>query len=82
MHDYLTTANTYGFWRAADAGRNSLRYFLAAVAGWRQRRRLAAELYALNDRMLKDIGISRWEIEWIVNSPNGDHSDRVVKCCR
>jgi uncharacterized protein YjiS (DUF1127 family) len=34
---------------------------LTAVAAWRQRHRLRPELYSLNDRMLKDIGISRWE---------------------
>ena len=81
MLDYLTAANTYGFARA-DGRHGSLGRFIAAVAGWRQRRRLAGELYALNDRMLEDIGISRWEIELIVNSPNRDSSDRVVKCCR
>jgi len=81
MLDYLTAANTYGV-AHADGRHRSLGRFLTAVAGWRQRRRLAAELYALNDRMLKDIGISRWEIERIVNSPNRDPSDLVVKCCR
>ena len=81
MLDFLTAANTYGL-AHADGRHSSLGRFLATVAGWRQRRRLAAELYALNDRMLKDIGVSRWEIEWIVNAPNRDPSDRVVKCCR
>lgn len=61
MLDYLTTANTYCF-RHADGRHSSLGRFLSAVAGWRQRHRLFAELSALNDRMLKDIGISRWEI--------------------
>lgn len=61
MLEYLTAANTYGLLH--DDGHSSLGRFLSAVAGWRQRRRLCAELYALNDRMLKDIGISRWEIE-------------------
>lgn len=76
MLDYLTAANTYGF-AQADGRHSSLGRFLAAVAGWRQRRRQCAELYALNDRMLKDVGISRWEIEAIVNSPNRDVSGRV-----
>lgn len=80
MLDYLTTVTNFGFWKVADARHGSLGNFLTAVAGWRQRRRLRAELYALNDRMLKDIGISRWEIEWIVKSP--DPSDRVLKSCR
>ena len=76
MLNYLTTATNFDFWNAADGCRNSLGHFLTAVAGWRKRRRLRAELYALNDRMLKDIGISRWEIEWVVNSPVRDPLDR------
>lgn len=82
MLDHLTTATNFGVWKTADGRRSSLDHFRTAVAGWRQRRRLRAELYALNDRMLKDIGISRWEIDWIVNSPHRDPSDRLVKCCR
>ena len=76
MLEYSTAANTYGF-PLAEARHSSLGRFLSAVAGWRQRRRLCAELYALNDRMLKDIGISRWEIEAIVNSPDRHASGRV-----
>jgi uncharacterized protein YjiS (DUF1127 family) len=75
MLEYSTAANTYGF-PHADGRHSSLGRFLSAVAGWRQRRRLRAELYALSDRMLKDIGISRWEIEWIVNTPNRGPLDR------
>ena len=81
MLEYLTAAKAYGL-AHADGRHSTLGRFLTAVAGWRQRRRLAAELYALNDHVLKDIGISRWEIEWVVNSSNGDSSDRVVKCGR
>jgi uncharacterized protein YjiS (DUF1127 family) len=51
--------------------------FLEAVAAWRLRRRQRAQLHALNDRTLKDIGVSRWEIDSIVNSPNRDASGRV-----
>ena len=80
MLDYLTTATNFGFRKAADRRHSSLGHFLNAVAGWRQRRRLRAELYALNDRMLKDIGISRWEIDYIVKS--SDPSDRVLKSFR
>ena len=72
MLDYLKTATNFGFWDAADARRSALGLILTAVAGWRQRRCERAELYALNDRMLKDIGISRWEIEWIVKSTSRD----------
>src|SRR5262245_8167711 len=53
-------------WPAANWLRNFPSRFLNAVVGWRVRRRLRAQLYALSDDMLKDIGVSRWEIEWIV----------------
>jgi uncharacterized protein YjiS (DUF1127 family) len=76
MLDFSTAANTYGF-SYADGRRSALVRFLSAVAGWRQRRRLCAELHALNDRMLKDIGISCWEIEAIANFPDRDKSGRV-----
>ena len=76
MLDNSTAANTYGF--SHTGGRHgTLGDFIIAVVGWRQRRRLCAELHALNDRTLKDIGISRWEIEAIVNSPDRDSSGRV-----
>ena len=39
------------------------------MAGWRHRRRLRAELYALNDRMLKDIGISRADLNDAFSTP-------------
>ena len=76
MLEYLTAATSFGL-AHADGRHSSLGRFLSAVAGWRQRRRLCAELHALNDRMLKDIGVSRWEIEAIVNSPDRNVSGRV-----
>ncbi|MFO1111525.1 MAG: DUF1127 domain-containing protein [Bradyrhizobium sp.] len=59
-------------WRGIFLGR-----FLEAVAAWRLRRRQCAQLHALDDHTLKDIGVSRWEIDSIVNSPNRDDSGRV-----
>ncbi len=36
---------------------------LRAIAGWRRRRRSYLALMELNDHLLKDIGVSRGEIE-------------------
>jgi uncharacterized protein YjiS (DUF1127 family) len=76
MLDNSTAVNTYGF-SHTDGHHGTLGGFLLAVVGWRQRRRLCAELHALNDRMLKDIGISRWEIEAIVNATDRDSPGHV-----
>jgi uncharacterized protein YjiS (DUF1127 family) len=37
------------------------------LARWRRREALANELYSLDERMLKDIGLSRSEIPYIVS---------------
>src|SRR5262245_31046496 len=70
-------ANSHGSAAASPRAR-----FVKAVNGWRLRRRLRAQLYALSDDLLKDFGVSRWEIEWIASSPSQDPLDRIVKCCR
>lgn len=41
--------------------------FVTPLAGWRRREALANELYSLDERMLKDIGLSRSEIPFIVS---------------
>jgi uncharacterized protein YjiS (DUF1127 family) len=41
--------------------------FVAPLARWRKREALANELYSLDERMLKDIGLSRSEIPFIVS---------------
>ena len=41
--------------------------FVKPLAGWRRREALANELYSLDERMLKDIGLSRSEIPFIVS---------------
>jgi len=38
----------------------------SALAGWRRRQRAYAELYALDDRSLADIGITRSEIPYVL----------------
>jgi uncharacterized protein YjiS (DUF1127 family) len=37
-----------------------------AYARWRERRAAVRELHSLDDRTLRDIGISRSEIDWVV----------------
>jgi len=44
---------------------------LGAWAAWRQRERACNELYALDDRALADIGISRAEIPFVLSRPTG-----------
>ena len=39
----------------------------AALAGWRRRQQAYAELYALDDRSLADIGITRSEIPYVLS---------------
>lgn len=52
--------------RAAFALVNRLETAVADFRTWRNRRRTAAELYALSDSMLKDIGLTRGEIKKMV----------------
>jgi uncharacterized protein YjiS (DUF1127 family) len=42
---------------------------LATLREWRQRSRERAELAALDDRMLKDIGLTRTDAEFLSNKP-------------
>jgi|SRR5690606_34485027 uncharacterized protein YjiS (DUF1127 family) len=49
------------------------------LARWRRREALARELYSLDDRMLRDIGLTRSEIPFIVSgkrleTPHQDNS--------
>ena len=46
---------------------NVLHGLSASVAGWRQRQRAYAELAALDDRSLADIGITRSEIPYVLS---------------
>ena len=77
MFTNSAAANSYDISEEAGPHGTSVRRFLKAVAAWHLRRRQRAQLYALSDRTLKDIGVSRWEIEGIINSPNRDASGRV-----
>jgi uncharacterized protein YjiS (DUF1127 family) len=53
--------------------------FVAPLARWRRREALANELYSLDERMLKDIGLSRSEIPFIVSGQTvaTPHQDNI-----
>jgi uncharacterized protein YjiS (DUF1127 family) len=46
----------------------------ARLADWRERRQAAAELYALSDRELADIGLTRSEIDRALDEPTNQAS--------
>lgn len=77
LSTYSAVAKSYCISKGVGRDGTSLGRFLKAVAAWRLRHRQRAQLYALSDHALKDIGIRRCEIEGIVNSPNRDASGRV-----
>jgi uncharacterized protein YjiS (DUF1127 family) len=45
---------------------------LGAVREWRGRERLRADLCALDDRELQDIGIAREEVDYVASHRSGD----------
>ena len=49
----------------SDAGN----HFVATLREWRRRSRERAELSALDDRTLKDIGLTRADAEFLSNKP-------------
>jgi|GraSoiStandDraft_50_1057286.scaffolds.fasta_scaffold22989_3 uncharacterized protein YjiS (DUF1127 family) len=53
-----------------------------AYARWRERREAVRELHALDDRSLRDIGVSRSEIEWVVSSQQAARVRAAVKAVR
>jgi uncharacterized protein YjiS (DUF1127 family) len=73
-------------WQVLTSGRNAIRdlaiHVVAALGRWRrahadrrERRRAMAELAALSDHALKDIGLRRSEIYSVVN--HGRHRRKV-----
>jgi uncharacterized protein YjiS (DUF1127 family) len=76
MLTHSAAANSYDISEEAGPQGSFVRRFLKTVAAWHLRRRQRAELYALSDRMLKDIGVSRYEIG-IINLPNRNACGRV-----
>ena len=49
----------------SDAGN----YFIGTVRQWRRRARERGQLAALDDRMLKDIGLTRADAEFLSSKP-------------
>lgn len=54
---------------------NVLHGLTSSVAGWRQRQRAYAELAALDDRSLADIGITRSEIPYVLSHAAQQRTD-------
>ena len=50
----------------AEATIATARKWWRAYALWRERKAAVRELHALDDRTLRDIGVNRSEIEWVV----------------
>jgi uncharacterized protein YjiS (DUF1127 family) len=46
--------------------------YLDAYREWRRRERLRADLCALDDRELQDIGIARGEVDYVASHRSGD----------
>ena len=57
-----------GSWAGHSAG-GGARRAVARFRQWRRRARDRAQLAALDDRMLADIGISRAQAEFLINKP-------------
>jgi uncharacterized protein YjiS (DUF1127 family) len=54
---------------ALDALSEATQWVFATVREWRRRSRERAQLAALDDRMLKDIGLTRGDREFLANKP-------------
>ncbi|HEV8679582.1 MAG TPA: DUF1127 domain-containing protein [Stellaceae bacterium] len=54
---------------ALDALSEATAWVLATFGEWRRRSRERAQLAALDDRMLKDIGLTRSDREFLANKP-------------
>jgi uncharacterized protein YjiS (DUF1127 family) len=74
-------------WQAALASAAGVAAAALAMAGkawrayarWCERRAAVRELHALDDRTLRDIGISRSEIEWVVSSQEASRLRAATK---
>ncbi len=73
MSTSINEATTARFERTETPGARIGGVFGWAVAAYR-RHRMERELYELDDRMLRDIGLTRTEIPHLVRYGRGNHS--------
>jgi len=69
------TAIYHGIDRPIEYVPAPTRWFRTFTA-WRERRRAIAQLHSLSDRALRDIGLNRSEIEFMVNHDGHDPTRR------
>ena len=70
LHSYRDSLGRLGRRHAAlDALSGAADRVLATLREWHQRSRERAELAALDDRMLRDIGLTRGDREFLANKP-------------
>ena len=55
--------------RSAHSAGNAIPRLFGALREWQRRSKGRAQLATLDDRMLKDIGISRADAEFLANKP-------------
>ena len=58
---------------------NALRALAARYGAWQQRQRAFAELSALDDRSLADIGISRAEIPYVLSHARAKRDEKTAQ---
>ena len=54
---------------ALDALSEAIHWVIATLREWRQRSRERAQLAGLDDRMLRDIGLTHADAEFLANKP-------------
>ena len=69
IHWHATAGPAPAASRGSRIGRCLGNHVVASLREWRRRSRERAELAALDDRMLKDIGLTRADAEFLSNKP-------------